>query len=280
MRIALCLSGQPRNVRAGWDNLNSTIIQENSNLDIFVHTWWDESYVGTTFENAYAESLNKTDGPQVEGIMSSIVEEDTIEVIENLYNPREMCVEEPIESFPQSDYKLRRERAPIDMYKDWTERYFYNADSMYYSINKCNEIKRKIERSEQIIYDVVIRARFDSWISKKINFKYNILKKNTIYTFEQLPLMFHGTLYNNVYRYSDMDSQIRHRTYYVNDGFLFGKSKVMDVHAKAGENFDMVLRNSDVPYMPERLLRKYLEIKHINVNNLMNITHKMLRRND
>ena len=57
MRIALCLSGQPRNVRAGWDNLNSTIIQENSNLDIFVHTWWDESYVGTTFENAYACAL-------------------------------------------------------------------------------------------------------------------------------------------------------------------------------------------------------------------------------
>ena len=51
----------------------------------------------------------------------------------------------------------------------------------------------------------------------------------------------------------------------------------MDVYSDAGKNFDMLLKTTDVPFTPEKLLRKYLEYKEVNINNLMNVTHELLR---
>ena len=38
MKIALCLSGQPRSIDAGFNALNQSILKHN-NVDVFIHTW-------------------------------------------------------------------------------------------------------------------------------------------------------------------------------------------------------------------------------------------------
>lgn len=280
MKIALCLSGQPRNINAGWVNLNHTILQKNSKVDVFIHTWWDDSFVGKKFENAWADTLNSGRSKDVVPTpkeMSSEVEHDTIDIIHELYQPKDICIDSPIVSFPESDYQLRSSRSAIDVNKEWTENYFYNIDSMWYSVNKCNELKKKFEMEKEFLYDVVIRARFDSFLNKGLDFRYNIVRKNTIYVFEKYEITWYGNIYGNRYKTRDIESMIRYRNYYVNDTFAFGKSDVMDAYSDTGKNFDMLLKTTDVPFTPEKLLRKYLEYKEININNLMNVTHELLR---
>ena len=40
MKVALCLSGQPRVVEVGYQKLKATIL-DNNDVDIFIHTWFD-----------------------------------------------------------------------------------------------------------------------------------------------------------------------------------------------------------------------------------------------
>ena len=46
MKIALCLSGQPRSIDAGFNALNQSILKHN-NVDVFIHTWFDENNLST-----------------------------------------------------------------------------------------------------------------------------------------------------------------------------------------------------------------------------------------
>ena len=46
MKIALCLSGQPRVVEVGFQKLNETILQHND-VDVFIHTWFDPENLST-----------------------------------------------------------------------------------------------------------------------------------------------------------------------------------------------------------------------------------------
>lgn len=43
MKIAVCISGQPRSIRAGHEYLYRNLLSRYSGIDIFIHTWEDES---------------------------------------------------------------------------------------------------------------------------------------------------------------------------------------------------------------------------------------------
>ena len=40
MKVALCLSGQPRVVEVGYQKLKATIL-DNNDVYVFIHTWCD-----------------------------------------------------------------------------------------------------------------------------------------------------------------------------------------------------------------------------------------------
>ena len=40
MKVALCLSGQPRAVEVGYQKLYNTVLKYND-VDVFIHTWFD-----------------------------------------------------------------------------------------------------------------------------------------------------------------------------------------------------------------------------------------------
>ena len=84
MKVALCISGQPRSVESGWECLE--IILEKNNPDVFVHTWWDDKYLDKGIETSYAGK-------------ESTIHKDTLKVIENLYNPISMVVDPPKDQF-------------------------------------------------------------------------------------------------------------------------------------------------------------------------------------
>jgi len=46
IKIALCLSGQPRFFERGYEFIKKNIIDPNDNVDIFTHLWFDKSDVG------------------------------------------------------------------------------------------------------------------------------------------------------------------------------------------------------------------------------------------
>ena len=46
MKIALCLSGQPRVVDIGFNKLKQSIIN-NNDVDVFIHTWFDSDNLST-----------------------------------------------------------------------------------------------------------------------------------------------------------------------------------------------------------------------------------------
>ena len=46
MKIALCLSGQPRVVDVGYHKLKQSILH-NDNVDVFIHTWFDPNNLST-----------------------------------------------------------------------------------------------------------------------------------------------------------------------------------------------------------------------------------------
>ena len=41
MKVALCLSGQPRVVEVGYHKLRASILDHND-VDVFIHTWFDK----------------------------------------------------------------------------------------------------------------------------------------------------------------------------------------------------------------------------------------------
>ena len=46
MKVALCLSGQPRVIEGGYQKLKSALLDYND-VDVFVHTWFDPDNLST-----------------------------------------------------------------------------------------------------------------------------------------------------------------------------------------------------------------------------------------
>ena len=152
MKIALCLSGQPRNYREAFPYIYNHIILPNS-ADVFFHTWFDPN-------NRYMEKQHLGRG-------NCEAPEQTVEELVALYNPKAFLVEKPklfnkpnlvisqkrIEHCRGMNPNMSDEECRVHMIKQHT--------SMYYSFFKSNELKEHYAHENGIVYDFVIRLRFD-----------------------------------------------------------------------------------------------------------------------
>jgi len=131
MKIAICISGQPRNFKQSYESLK-TYFLDKYDYDIYFHTWKTNSFESTNFgfgNNKY-----------------SLTGDDYNELIQ-LYKPKNYILENPI-VFDSSGYKCPIWRQPLN-----------NTLSMFYSIYRSFQL---IEEN----YDYVIRTRFDVNYSK------------------------------------------------------------------------------------------------------------------
>jgi hypothetical protein len=171
MRVAVCLSGQPRSVRKTFNSIFENIIKIN-NADVFIHMNYDE-------DNTYIEKTHLNDNCHYT--------ENMIDVVRELYKPVRMLVEKPCDFYNPTlksphirTLRIQNANHHKNMSLEQTERHMLKQMiSMFYSIFKCNELKEKYALENGFVYDFVIRLRFDAIIRKPLYFEF--LKKDYIY---------------------------------------------------------------------------------------------------
>jgi len=161
MRVALCLSGQPRCGLKTFANIKKFIIDPN-NADVFIHMNYDPNI-------RYIEKghMNNGECELPENIDSKVIE---------LYSPKAFKIELP-KNFKNPNIKLPskavenriRMNHHVTLSKEQHEQYcIKQMYSQYYSIYKCNELKELYANENNFVYDYVIRLRFDAVPHKPI----------------------------------------------------------------------------------------------------------------
>ena len=141
MRVALCFSGQFRNVRQTYEQYwLPQILQHNAHhhIDVFVHSWYDKTTAGQTFMTAGG------------GVGSHATPDNVIQDIYELYNPVAMSLMQQL-SFDERNYNDNKFPMIIPRF----------TLSKMYSAWACNQMKARHEVDHQFRYDVVAVARFD-----------------------------------------------------------------------------------------------------------------------
>jgi len=154
MRVAVCLSGQPRSVDVTFLYIYNNIIKPN-NADVFIHTYFDK-------DNLYMEKTHLDRD-------NCTIEPSIIDTILELYQPKAYLVEKPKNfskiNLKMTEFRLKRSRE-LNKHKNWTDEehtkhIIKQTMSQYYSIYKSNELKENYANENGFVYDFVIRLRFD-----------------------------------------------------------------------------------------------------------------------
>ncbi len=248
MKVALCLSGQPRFVEHAFPNIYQTLIEPN-NADVFVHSWYDDKLAGSNFVsytvNGWDNSSDKSKCP--EGVDQKILE---------LYKPKAFLFEGQPENV---DLKIALDEILNSHARHYSRDYFVNMIySSWLSILKSNQVKEQYRLKNGINYDYVIRARFDSTVNA-------IIKCDN---------------FDPDYLYTDNRGGLPPRM--IEDWFAFGSNKIMNCYS-AGFNFiehfveesnkiDKIFCGETIVYE----MVKMCGIKHARIENLI---HCPVRQN-
>jgi hypothetical protein len=210
MRIALCIAGQPRGLNKNIRYLLDGLIIPSQITDIFIHTWFDESMIGKTFQSAQpAQSGNL-----------GYWDTNTIELLNSL-NPKKILVEKP-KDFEEFSH-LENLPSAIQTH----------LASNAYSIYMANKLKCEYETEHNFKYDIVIRTRIDC----RYNLPHNILDfidenlENSLYVPEKYQHM----------RVFDSYRTITGETYgSLSDTFAYGSSNIIDIFSSVYTNFEYI----------------------------------------
>lgn len=154
MRVAVCLSGQPRKAIETYPNIYENIIKPN-NADVFIHMHYDPA-------NPYMEKTHMDNG-------TCVCNADVDKKIIDLYQPKRFLVEAP-RNFQKPGFNIPEKRIDsvmnMNAHKNMTRgeaknHFVKQMTSMFYSIYKSNELKELYANENNIQYDYVIRIRFD-----------------------------------------------------------------------------------------------------------------------
>ena len=187
MKIALCLSGQPRTYKKCFKSIKKHLIDQWKIEDVFIHFWWDEktnnqgnlaswtytSYVGDDEKKNYTPSKKK--------------EPDLYSDLKKLYNPKLIRYDKPISNklsktpipkFPnveKLDYYNRKFLENKNMcfleYPEEYQKFLHKHNkNMFKSQYLCSKLKREHEKIIGQKYDIVIRTRFDVVFNDMVSF--------------------------------------------------------------------------------------------------------------
>jgi len=129
MKVAVCISGQPRSFRTGFEYLKRNLL-DHYDCRVFIHTWLNTVYLSEDVANLYDEYL--------EGFSAEIYPVSLDDL-----NARYTNTPDAI-NFPAA-----------------------NAALSYYSIFKACELKRKHELLHGA-FDVVVKTRFDYALNRTL----------------------------------------------------------------------------------------------------------------
>lgn len=170
MKIALCLSGQPRFVK----EVSPYIIENlchGYEVDVFFHLWFDEELQTKPYKYGGSGEWEK------QRIPSNAIE-DAIEI----YNPKMYKVEKS-KSFKDStmktDYCYYPNGELVQWSKHWKKsnepnyipRMINNWMSYHYGLNQVNLLRKEYEYANDFKYDWVVKCRTDSVVHQKIKYE-------------------------------------------------------------------------------------------------------------
>ena len=218
MRTALCISGQPRQVKECFPYILENVILPNTPCDIFLHVWYNNQWKNEKWTPHW----------------NTKVDENAIAQLSELYNPVTMLVEQQKE-FDNSEFDPRNTLFNEGQYRiDATV-------SMFYSIKKCNMLKKIYELENNFTYDIVARTRPDFKIQTKLNYQdYNINAVN-------------------------IRLDCTHEPGCTNDHFAFSTSENIDVYSDCFNYLDEVVNKDGSVFCPEIILGKYLKKRNLAV---------------
>jgi hypothetical protein len=148
MKIALCVSGQPRNVDRGIENILQNM---KFDFDIFAHAWWDNESHKTTFKKRLWNGVDDE--------VSEFVQNDWISEMYNKFDVKKIVIEEQ----KQFDVPELLEKRKLKFTNT------FNVCSGLYGIWKCNQLKKDYELENNFMYDWIIRIRYDFGLAEPLN---------------------------------------------------------------------------------------------------------------
>ena len=212
MRIALCLSGQPRGIETNCDHIIEYLIKPNKIQDIFIHTWYDASCI-----NAPMLGNNFNNGN---------FKPDCDKILIETFNPKKLICEPP-KSFSEFSHLK-------GTLTDQT-----HIASQFYSIMMSNKIKQDYEKENAFEFDIVIKARLDLEFHKKPIIETMLNDSNAN---ENANAIYNSSFYQNNSAHQAINVTKSGKNYIpMSDCMFFGLSKNMDkVMVNMYENFEAI----------------------------------------
>lgn len=153
-RIAICFSGQLRTWRSCADSWHNILLHNgrDDNIDVFCHLW------------DYNTQPNAVDPSQT----SVKIENEEIRELLEVLKPKNYLIEQ------QKEFKPYKPNQAI------TTPSFL---SQFYGIMKVARLKKEYEIKNDLMYDVVVRARYDSLYLTRLSDMYNSVEPNIMHGF-------------------------------------------------------------------------------------------------
>jgi hypothetical protein len=240
MRIALCVSGQPRRCTEGYEGIKKNIIDFNESkghrIDTFIHAWRERDSKDVVGAAHSLIDVEKTGGQcAAPGGFNTILESP--ELLIDIYEPIAFQLEKQV-PFDPFRYKV-----PQDLGYRPDGRPCFNQQSMFYSIWACNSLKRLREVSGDFVYDAVIRIRPDCRVTYPVDI--SSLNLDKLYHRADTPP-------------GGVDPRVPNWPGKMNDHFAISNSTNMDIYS----NCYLALQdlyNSGVPFNPEFCLGVWVD---------------------
>lgn len=227
MKIALCLSGQPRDIKIGFKFIEKYLIKPNDvhDIDIFCHAWYDPEEVGKSFTSAQQYPYGHV----------GMLEKDTDQYILNKIKPKKFLLEKQINFIEYVQGFKTHVNAKQDM-----------LSSMFYSMFVCNNIKKEYEVENNFVYDLVVRTRYDIAYFEPIILSkyYSLLNKIIVPKNYQLDQDIFGSVNKPM-----------------PDIFSFSNSKNMDIFCSVYPNMKQINNKLDIPFA-ERYLGEWVRVQN------------------
>ncbi len=195
MKVALCLSGEPRFFEDTYPRIKKHLI-DAFDSDIFIHTWrTPEDYKVKYSSSNYNQ-----------GWSGYKLSEHAYDKVVKLYKPKNYCIDNSKDFYQDVDTNEMYRRYFNYFTPEFKQINLRGSLCMFYSIMKSNLLRREQELIERFEYDWVIRCRFD-------------LQINQTPPLEQLD--------NTKVYYEEMGQPDN----MVSDWFNFGGSQVMSIYS-------------------------------------------------
>jgi len=245
MKVAVCVSGQPRNYEQGYHELKKWFL-DKYDCDVYLHTWKDVNSP-MTGGHKFAPTL----------VEYKFTENDYDKILE-LYQPKDSFLQHPI-PFDTTN---------IEGHLGYR---LHNMLSGYYSVYACNKLLQDSGKQ----YDIVIRTRFDLAFTDYISPECLILKDITQLDLSGINLFEYPILNGYPTRISEVDDLFAISSMEIMDVYSNCFSHMLEyIYIDEGypEWFKPLISDHPDKLCPESLLKYHLVKNEIPINFINSLT--------